>query len=272
MHLARRSEVNFLLVGNSQLACIKKVHDSNKNILGQHGSASFYVTPGGPGPHFTVKNDLLVVNKKGINPNFPPRAYPENTPSIPLGHYDAIVVSALGYVDGGFCYPNPITRQGLLVEYGPKENGITQRPLSKICYRQVIESTLVNQPGFLFLSDLRRNFAGTIIVQPFPLLANGIKDHPGWPLNQMYMDPLGAHRFFSEVRDEVLARICNSLKVELLPYPNSKWRNNLFTPSEYMVASDGLHPSEEYAKLVLEQISKVLASYTHKRAADRVDS
>jgi hypothetical protein len=250
--------MNILIVGNSQLACLKKAHDANNEILGKLGNIRFYVTPGGTGPYLIVKNDFLELTKGGVNPKFPPRAYPENTPHIPLSHYDLVIVSALGYIDGGFYYPSPATRQGLLFKFGPKTNDITKRLLSAPCYKSVIEGTLLNQPGFKFLAELRKSFPGRILVQPFPLPSTQIREHPDWPLNKMYENPMGAHKFFCDARDRFMKSYCDNFNAELLPYPYIVSIGDYFTPSEFITQSDGLHPYDRYGKLVIEQIVNVV--------------
>lgn len=250
--------MNILIVGNSQLACLKKAHDANSGLLGNLGNIHFYVTPGGTGPYLTVKNDMFELTKGGVNPKFPPRAYPEDTPHIPLIYYDIVIVSALGYIDGGFYYPSPATRQGLLFEFGPKANGISNRLLSAACYRSVIEGTLLSQPGIKFLAELRNGFPGRILVQPFPLPSTQIRDHLDWPLNKMYENPLGAHKFFCDTRDMFMKSYCDNFNAELLPYPQIVSSGDYFTPSEFMAQSDGLHPYDRYGKLVIEQIINLI--------------
>ncbi|WP_216725653.1 hypothetical protein [Thiorhodococcus drewsii] len=251
--------MNILLVGNSQLACLKKAYDVQPEILGQFGDISFYVTPGGTGPYLTVNNGLLELIKEGINPKFPPRAYPENTPSIPLDNYDLIVVSALGYIDGGFYYPSPATRQGIIFDFCPKPNAITSRYISVPCYKKIIEGTLLSQPGIKFLMILRKYFCKDILVQPFPLPSKDIQNHPEWPLNSMYEDVLGAHKFFCQERDLFMKNFCEKHNMTLLSYPLGIGREDYFSPPDLMGASDGLHPTERYGELVLRQIANAVA-------------
>lgn len=253
--------MKILLVGNSQLACLKKAHDLDGTILGKIRDVHFFVTPGGTGPYLEISDDLLLrVKKGGLNPKFPPREYPDGVSKIPIIDYGAIVVSALGYLDGGYYYPNSITRQGVLNEFGPKPNQISNRPLSKSCYRRVIESSLLSQPGFLFLRELRERYRGKIIVQPFPLLSSSIAIHPNWPLNQMYESPREAHIFFSSSRDDFMEKLSKSHSFDLLAYPSDEWKQNCFTPSEFIGSPDGLHPDEKYGMLVIKQIARLLGT------------
>jgi hypothetical protein len=249
--------VKVLFVGNSQLGCLKLALDETPDLLQGH-EVHFQVFPGGEGPSFEMESGKLVPIKEAINPNFPPRVSPEEARDLPLDAYDAIVVSALGYVDGGFYYKNPATLQGQLHGYGPKKNELSNRPLSAACYRSLISGCLLSQHGFKFLSRLRENFGSRIIVQPFPLMSEIVKDHPDWPLNKMYEDPLGAHRFITQTRDEVLAAACDSASALLLAHPDENWKDRLFTPRELMGKGDGLHPLPAYGQKVLRQVAQVL--------------
>lgn len=247
-----------LIVGNSQASCLKTAHDLHPGILGSVADIYFYVVPGGHGPAFSIENDCLNVPKGTFNPDFPPRVYPESTVTTLLSEYNAIVISALGYVDGGFVFNNPIVRQGVVHDFSPKENGITNRPLSRRCYNQLVHSALTAQQGFQFLVRLRKHYSKKIILQPFPMISIAIRHHSDWPLNQLYEDSQAAHEFFSESRDVFLRKICTDLSVDLLPYPREEWLNDHFTPTEFMNTKDGLHPNEVYGKMVNEQIAKIL--------------
>ena len=54
---------------------------------------------------------------------FPPRIAPPEADAAPLSSFDAIVVSALGYADGGFQFRNPITTAAVLPDFVPKVGG-----------------------------------------------------------------------------------------------------------------------------------------------------
>lgn len=250
--------MKILFAGNSQASCIKKAYDDNAATIGTH-DVNFYVTPGGTGPYFRVEQGLLSVVKEAINPKFPPRVSSDEVANTPLNCYDVVVVSALGYVDGGFYYANSLTTQGVLFNFSPKKNRYTSRLLSSRCYRQIIYSNLRDQLGFKFLYDLRSNFEGQIIVQPFPVMSEIVRSHKDWPLNQMYEDALGAHGYFMQTCDDFLALTCNEIGADLLPYPRQEWRKNLFAPSHIMATSDGLHPLEPYGKLILRQVADTVS-------------
>jgi hypothetical protein len=245
--------MKILIAGNSQVAPLKQAYWQAPQIVGSLGEVHFFAINGGIGPAFTINSGCLAV--AGAN-RPPPFVDPKAAIGQPVVSYDVVIVCALGFIDGGTKYPNVLlTKQGILFEFGPKENQFSDRLLSSGCYKQVIGDMLLNQPGFRFLATLRENFAGRIIVQPFPLLSSAIPKDPNWPMNQMYERPLDAHRFFQSRRDEFLAEFCSG-SMELLPYPRSEWTDSYFTPDELMRSTDGVHMNEAYGKMVLEQVAE----------------
>ncbi len=210
--------MRILFAGNSHASCVKRAFDSRPEILAGH-DVFFFVTTGGAGPSFKLQGDEIRVIGDPVT-----RTSSEEVKSLPLSSYDVVVLSALGYVDGGFCYNNVITKQGLLFAYKPKGNEITSRYISRKCYEKVVFSSLRKQNGVRFLSSLRAVFDGKIMVQPMPIMSEMVRDDPRWALNQMYGDPIGAHEFFCRTRDEFLKTVCGEVSAELLPYPVPEWR------------------------------------------------
>lgn len=249
--------MRILFLGNSQLGCLKGAFDEDDTVLNKH-EVYWYVTVGGDGPYLYIEGNKLKIIEDAINPEYPPRASPECSASIPVDYYDVVVISALGYVDGGYCCRSPAQREGLLFSCKPKANDISDRYLSEECYRSIIMNCLRMQPGFVFLSNIRKFFSGQVIVQPFPMISSSIKEHPGWPLNMMYDDPVGAHKFFSEIRNDFVAQACEEARAKLLPYPSIACEDGLFTKAEMMAAPDVLHPIPSYGRLVLQQILDVV--------------
>jgi hypothetical protein len=246
--------MKILLVGNSQLACIKLAADKEPRIFGDH-EVHFYVMPGAAGPAFDIEGGRLKVIDSAVAPQYPPVAHPRITKDMPVDSYDLIFVSALGHLDGGFRNrkPNYFVRQGVVAAFGPKPGDSAL--ISKKCYEALLPSYFeVYQYGFTFLRTLRKNFTSRIVLQPFPLMSEMVRDHPQWAMNELYDDPLAAHRFFLQLREDYLIKFCGELGVELLPYPDDSWRKALFTPKELMSDIDGLHPTPAYGRKVIQQL------------------
>ncbi|MEE9328342.1 MAG: hypothetical protein V3U71_13735 [Cocleimonas sp.] len=249
--------MKILFAGNSQTTCLKIAFDSNPETLDKH-EVYFHVTPGATGPYFKIKDDQLSVIQGAINPNFPARLHPEGISTPPLSSFDVIIISALGYVDGGFLYQNTVMKQGVLHQFSPKKNDHTQRLLSKPCLKEIVFTLLSQQHGFQFLDELKNHFNKKIIVQPFPIISEIVKDHPDWLLNRLYNDPIGAHKFFQKTRDDYLDFACNKSNIKLLPYPVPEWKSSMFSPKDKMSLADGQHPTNEYGPMILEQIKNEL--------------
>lgn len=245
--------MKILVAGNSQAGALRLAVTSG--LLGGAGAIRphFFVVPGGTGPQFILKDRRLIVTS--FNEKFPPYTDPAEISKPLIDDYDAIIVSALGYVDGGFLYLNAITHQGYLAEFRPRL-GIPDRPLlSETVFTEVVKTALLLQPGFVFLKALAGEFRGRILVQPFPYSSSYLTEREDWELRRLYEDFLGFNRFLFRVRDVLLREICDDLGVELLPPPDPAWAVNAFTPRELMRESDGVHPMPEYGAMVLRQIA-----------------
>lgn len=246
--------MKILIVGNSQVAPLKAAHNRFPAVLGRLGEVRFYSIPGGSGPAFLIENGRLRVPEKAINPKYPPFADPADTIDLPLDYYDGLVVSALGHIGGSFLWPSEMFQRGVLYDFAPHKMDADSKPLSRACYREIIRAEMAEQTGIRFLAKLRGAYAGRILVQPFPRVSSAARDRDDWSLREIYQDPVGAHRFFSETRDEFLAELCADLGAELLPYPAKTLREDHLTPMEYVEHIDGLHPNKEYGRMVLENI------------------
>ncbi len=248
-----------LFAGNSQMSCIKLAFDAFPEVM-KDSCVSFYIVPGGQGPPFIIENKKLKIISRHVNIKFPPRVTPETAKDAQIDSYDAIIVGALGHYDGGFCFGNPVLHCGILQKYLPKHNEHSNTPISTVLYKEILYAYFSKQPGFIFLRALRESFTGVIIVHPFPVPSEVMKTHPEWALNKMYNDPLGAHAFFMQLRDDFLEKECRANEAILLPYPRPDYRKNLFAPADIMHSSDGLHPKPEYGLMVLRQIAETLAA------------
>lgn len=245
-----------LVAGNSQAGCLRLALAGGLAAPDPALDLEFLVVPGGTGPYLAVEDGRLAVTLK--NERFPAYRFPPDAPDRPLADYDAVLVSALGYVDGGFAYENPVTAQGQLAEYGPKRMEPRRPLLSKSCYTEIVEHGLRSQRGFTFLRGLRAAFAGPVLVQPFPYPSDALAEREDWSLRQSHEDFLGAHRFLCRARDDRLAALCRALDVELLPCPDPAWQESCFTPRALMRDADCIHAEGAYGALVLRQVSQAL--------------
>jgi hypothetical protein len=246
--------MRILIVGNSQVACLKNAHALNPSMFDGVANVSYYCFPGGDGPAFTIESACLNVIPGNVNKVYPPFADPPDTQHRPITSYDAIVVSALGNIGGSLAWQYDLLAQGVLHDYQPRGEHSATTQLSKSCYRRILHAVLANQPGFEFLSRLRNAYEGRVIVQPFPRVSAIAAANPDWSLNKTYHDGPGAWQFFSGLRDEFLEKICADHSAELLPHPDAARHDQHLTKPEFITNADGVHPGVNYGKLVLEQI------------------
>jgi hypothetical protein len=218
----------------------------------------FFVSPGGTGPYFDVQDDRLEVLPWSVNDKAPPRQHPAGTSDIPLSSFEAVVVCALGYVDGGFAFANPMIRQGVLHRFRPLKPVDVPSLVSTPVMTSVVHHMLGQHPGMRFLAKLRMGYAGPILVAPFPYLSEDIKTHEGWTLGQMYEDAAGANEFFAATRDQYLRAECARLGATLLSRPAEAVVQGCFSSSSYMTSTDMVHPNHRYGRLVLELIRQEL--------------
>ncbi len=251
--------MKLLIAGNSQASCLKSAYDAYPGVM-RGLDVHFYVSPGGSGPYFDVQDDRLQILPWSVNERAPPRQHPVGTSDIPLSSFDAIVVCALGYVDGGFAFVNPIIRQGVLHRFAPLASVDGPPLVSAQAMRSVVHHMLRQHHGMRFLAKLCAGYEGAVLVAPFPYLSEDIKTHQGWPLRQMYRDAEGANEFFAAVRDECLDAECSHLGATLLSRPAEAVVPGCFSSSSYMTSTDMVHPNHRYGRLILEVIRSQLPS------------
>lgn len=244
-----------LIAGNSQVGPLKVAHSAGSYDPSSGIVFEFYAVPGALGPSFDICDDRLKPIK--FNAEYPPYATPA-AKETPLSTYDAVVVSALGYVDGGFAYWNDISLQSVVAEFKPHRVTATSPLVAQSCFKEILAFGLERHEGVQFLRKLSKSYSGRILVQPFPYASDALIDHAGWHVRSRYVDVLGFNRFLNDARDEIIQSICDETGAKMLPRPMLSAREAAFTPAHLMSERDCLHPTEEYGAHVLEIIRKAL--------------
>lgn len=242
--------MKILITGNSQAAALRKAGRDSVPLDGV--DLSYFVAPGGTGPHMTVGPDGRL-QEHSRNTKAPPFSDPPGTEDVPMSQFDAIVISALGYVDGGVKFRGPFADGPFVAEFAPIDVTGEEALVSKACFREV-HASLTATPGFRFAADLRKHFAGPIIVQPMPYPSAESRSSPTWATRQRYRDAIGFNGFLATLTDRLLADFCAEHAMTLLPRPPETIEDGPFTGMAYMREGDGVHPNDLYGKLVLGQI------------------
>jgi hypothetical protein len=248
--------MKILFIGNSQLSCVKLAYDKYGFNSAVH-IIHFYIMPGGWGPSFIVENGFLKVNPIAALKEFPPSYSPDTVPLTKIDSYDLIFICALGHYDGGFKYINDSSfiAQGVVPELGLNSLDSRYSMVSKSCIFEMMNCFFMEyQFGFKFIQHLRSFYSGEILLQPFPLLSEIMLPNKDWLINKIYSNPIDAHLFFLSIKDRLIADFCKKFNISLLDYPVAEWRAAGFTPASYMSEIDGIHPTAEYGKMVLDQV------------------
>lgn len=243
-----------LIAGNSQLGVLRSAYQKDKDALLGRCNVTFFATPGGSGPYMKVDGDRLVTTERAAQH----RSFwsPAEASQRSINSFDAIVVSALGFIDG--CTADlPAVARVRLSKFEPLDRE-TAPFVSEACFRELVAAALGMQPGFIFLRDLRSAYTGEVIVQPFPYHPIGVASRSGWRLATRYRNPVGLYKLLSEIKDNYLEDVCSELGVTLLDYPFPNLRGAMFTPEDLVDERDFLHPNERYGAAVLRQVGDVL--------------
>jgi hypothetical protein len=244
--------VKILVLGNSQAGALKRSHDHRAAAFAAAGIAlHFHVIPGGAGPDVTVIDDMIVVG--AVSPTHPPYVSPAGTDRMPISSFDAILICALGYTDGGFAFRNPIPVAGALAEFRPRAGALARPLVSDTCFAAMAGALLDAQPGMAAWRAVAKAFSGPVFLQPFPRLSEAVATHADWTVGQWYEDAIGMHRFLETVKDDYLARVAAETGTQLLPYPQPE-RADMFTPAALMRPVDGVHQADLYGDMVLDAL------------------
>ncbi|MFV1874456.1 hypothetical protein [Nioella sp.] len=249
-----------LVIGNSQSAALKRAHEPRaENLRAKGFDCHFYVILGGSGPDFLIEDDRLVPGK--IVKTHPPFMSPAGTNEIPLKEFDALLISALGYFDGGFRHKNLITRAGVLADCRPRGEALKRPPVSHPCMAEIMAAALERQNGIRTLRRICETYVGPVFVQRWPHLSEAILDHQDWGLRLWYEAPAKAYRILAELRDSAMEEIANDIGARLLDYPDFDHPRG-FSPRGMMRDSDYLHQSDAYADLIIDQLCERLGIVT----------
>ena len=253
---------HILVVGNSRPGMLRSALTADPLALELPFEVSFFATLGGSGPYARPSVEGLEATEQ-ISED---RVFwvPPEASRRPLASYDAILISALGFIDGWKVEIPAVSRVRLL-PFGPLGDS-DSAPISEGRFREVIAAALDAQPGFHFLRALRQAYQGEIIVQPFPYHPASVVSRPDWQLAKRYSDPVGLYKLLCEIKDSHLERVTRELGVTLLDYPDPKFRETRFTPDELIDPRDQIHPTAEYGGMVLRQVGAALGA---KRPAAR---
>ena len=239
---------SLLVAGNSQAGALRNAinQPTPGGIAGVE--VSFCFAAGGFGP-----NIQLIDGCPHVVPDsekFPSQYFPDTAASRPISTYDVIVISALGYVDGGYAHLNSIVAQGCPWRYDPAE---TAQLVSEACWRATVRHMLAGHFGSAFARSLRAHFAGLIIVQAFPPLSELVKAHEHWRLRAVTRDPVALALALRDIQQAHLEDLCRDIGASLLSPPTEALTADGFLKERFS-KPDFIHCKPEFGQLVWDQI------------------
>lgn len=248
--------MKILVIGNSQAACLYSAFNSPHSSISLLKDADWIIAPSGQGPSIILENGCA--RASSLDQSLRLRMHPSDSVlKKQVYNYDLIIVSALGWFDGGHQWSTSITHGHThLPSTFRLCNNREFNVISHRCFQEVIFARLSQMPGFRFLNQIKEIFKGKIIVQPFPLISSGILERHDWKLSSTYEDPVGTYHYFLDLKDRYLVKVCEPDNCFLLGYPDSSWRKSGFTPEQFIRDPTFLHPSVEYYRLVLNQLDE----------------
>jgi hypothetical protein len=160
--------MKILFLGNSFLVSYLEFYKSNMNNLDSNLSCSFCIDRGGWGPAFEIVNDFIQPSTRPNKDIYPDIFYPSNVLSIPITSYDAIVFVSLGFIDQPLNTDIGMYSYYQMYDYVPKANTLTNIPISKSAYTDVIINFIGGQYGIKLFESLKKyNIPKYVVEQPF---------------------------------------------------------------------------------------------------------
>jgi hypothetical protein len=240
-----------LIIGNSHVG---ELYDFYKTLSKSDHEYEwyFYCIPGGGGPSLRVEGGCIV-DVGTEDRKFPPYQSPNFSSLNKIDFYDAIVISSLGAFDGTpFAQPFYGLTQGVIYDFEPKVNNISNRPITKDAARTILFNIYATLHQFIFLQSLRKSYQGNIYAFPKPLIGKSALHNPDWIFNIMYNHPVAAYDFFRLKRDEYLRNICLANSVTLFDNP---FASEGFTP-DYLLTDNLIHGNSLYGAILWDLMVK----------------
>lgn len=246
-----------LFTSNSQAAALRR---ADRLFRPDNGYAPFFfVTPGATGPYLNILADgrLEPTHK---TEKTQPYAHPPKTTEMRLSDFDAIVVSSLGFTDGGARFLSPFNIGPLVADFEPLETTTSDSLASIACFREVHSNTLLKHHGFRFARKVRDRFAGPILIQPTPYPSEILREDAEWPVNRKYRRAMDYYSFVQTLTNALLEKFAGEHSMTLLPRPPETLADGLFSRSGFIREDDAIHSNEHYGALVLAQVGRVLGA------------
>lgn len=245
--------MKILVVGNSNVGTLVRAYSSVQNDKGHE--FCFFSVPGGTGPALRFRENVLELIPGSEHAVHKAYSFPAGGFNGEYKKYDVIVVSALGYICGGYSYDYSIMTRNYTILDEVIE-GFHTRFVSLDEQKFLFYKFLERQSGFRFLRDLlQSDYSGKIIIQKFPRLSEACINNSSWKPSLRIKNIDVMYSRYLNWLDEYIAGYSKYGHFKLLDDPVIDYVNGVFTPIGLM-ESDGAHANLIYGKIIFEQIFK----------------
>lgn len=238
-----------LIVGNSNVGTL--IRGYKEYNFTDMIDFTFYSVPGGTGPALRFEGELLKLIPGSENAKYRAYSYPIDSYLGDYQSYDAILVSALGYICGGYGYDKSILSRNYSINDQLKE-GVDLRFVSLEEQKFIFWEFLNKQHGFIFLKDLLvSDYKGKVFVQKFPNLSESCLDNNSWKPSQLIENIGDTYGRYLAWLDEYFELYSKYGDFTILYASSVNYIKKFFTP-RHLMEVDGSHGNFEYGRIILE--------------------
>lgn len=243
-----------LVIGNSQVGALRLAADNHP----RDAEFDFLSLPGGNGPKLVFDGSRVSPPKEASIVKARPEALEAG---VDLSGYDALVFSALG-----LSAPRAVNPQHLLHRFrvaGFAASAPEVPVVSRAFMAEMMTVGLSRMPAMQSLRGLAARFDGPIVVQPFPIPNELLRDRGAedTPVPGDYGAALGAFQsWYYTTQWQAMSALVTGCgdHVRLLDYPDAAWLAAGFTPAEFAQGRDCWHMNADYGVRVLGQVLEMV--------------
>lgn len=243
--------MKILVVGNSNVGTLVRAYSGIQNDKGHE--FCFFSVPGGTGPALRFRDSVLELIPGSEHAVHKAYSFPSGCFDGEYKKYDAIIISALGYICGGFSYDYSImTRNYTILD--EVVDGFCPRFVSLEEQKFLFYKFLDRQSGFHFLRDLlQSDYSGKVILQKFPRLSAACINNNNWKPSLRIKNIDAMYSRYLKWLDEYIGEYSRYGQFTLLDDPLVDYVNGVYTPISLMEA-DGAHANSAFGKIIFDQI------------------
>lgn len=237
------------MIGNSQGAALVEGLDR----LAEQGTlphaVDYFLVVGGGGPRLDFDGDRIRVPADGVESNLDLSAG-----HIRIDGYDALLVSGVGIYALRKDNPHPLNTHFLHATTAASDDVFSWQFLDRLMRAYVREV-----PSTQNIAQLRRIFAGRILVQPFPIPVESLLDQADFALPYDRETIRAIFRWHAALQDNELRRVAGEIEnCAVVSYP-AEWIGDGFTPERFGSYGDAWHMNADFGAFYMARVFDTLA-------------